>query len=172
MVTFNGNILNIYIIFCFDICWWMGGVKAKQRLKRLIWYQVSLDFKCNLRRKRKSGLPVWSRLAATGLLAARMLRLLVVYGEVEERDLRRAGMSGQGSPSGVSADVLVVITANTQVTGQRDLQLKPHLSVLRKHQYHQKQWLITFLNVWIQTLGEDQEQKGHLNDTRVFSIYP
>lgn len=74
------------------------------------------------------------------LLAAGLLWLLVVYGEVVERDLRRAGMPGGGAPSWarpgclVPVSVAVVITANSQVLRQKDLHLKPHLSALREEE--------------------------------------
>ena len=73
---------------------------------------------------------------ARDLLATRPPGLLVVYGQVVERDLWRAGVSSGGAPSQTRAGrrvpfgVTVVITADGQVVRQRDLHLKPHLSVL------------------------------------------
>lgn len=71
------------------------------------------------------------------VLAAGPLWLLVVYREVIERDLRRAGMSMRQRPSWartcswILLIVAVVITADSQVVRQKDLYLVPHLSILR-----------------------------------------
>ena len=61
--------------------------------------------------------------------AAGLIRLLVVDGEVEEGDLGGAGVASRGAsgrlgPPGAAA--------HRQVSGQRDLDLKPHLPVLRR----------------------------------------
>lgn len=72
------------------------------------------------------------------LLATGPQGLLVVYGEVVERDLRRAGMSSRRAPprAGASRRVplsfALMIAADGQVLRQRDLHLKPNLSVLRE----------------------------------------
>lgn len=60
--------------------------------------------------------------------AAGLLRLLVVDGEVEEGDLGGAGVSTRGSPVGFCVSRRAA--ADRQVSGQRDLDLKPYLSVL------------------------------------------
>lgn len=66
------------------------------------------------------------------MLAAGLLWLLMIYGEVVERDLRRAGMSTGERPfwARVRLGVTVVITTDGEVARQWDLHLEPHLSIL------------------------------------------
>ncbi len=77
---------------------------------------------------------------SSALLAAGSLWLLVVDGEVVERDVMGAGMPLGGTPSWarvrrrVPLSVAVVIAAHSEVSSQRDLHLKPHLSVLREEE--------------------------------------
>lgn len=73
------------------------------------------------------------RAAAESQSAAGPRRLLVVDGQVVERDVRRAGVP-RGPPPSWAGPVIVarVITAQSQVARQRDLHLKPHLSALRE----------------------------------------
>lgn len=55
----------------------------------------------------------------------------MVDGEVEERDLGGAGVSTGGAPDRLLPRVAGA-AADCQVPGQRDLDLKPHLPVLRR----------------------------------------
>lgn len=65
-----------------------------------------------------------------GVSAAGLIWPLVVDGEVEERDQRGAGVPTGGSP--VRLHTSTGAAAHSQVSGQRDLDLKPHLPVLRR----------------------------------------
>lgn len=68
-----------------------------------------------------------------GWSATGLLWLLVVDREVEEWDLRGTGVSTRRSPVRLSISIAMG-TSDCQVTGQRDLDLKPYLSVLRRHE--------------------------------------
>lgn len=75
------------------------------------------------------------RAAVEAQLAAGPRRLLVVDGEVVERDVRGAGVPRRPPPSWAGPVIVAqVITAESQVARQRDLHLKPHLSALREEE--------------------------------------
>lgn len=69
-----------------------------------------------------------------GWSAAGLLWLLMVDGEVEEWNLRGTGVSTRRSPVRLSISLAKGTAANCKVTGQRDLDLKPYLSALRRHE--------------------------------------
>lgn len=69
-----------------------------------------------------------------GWSATGLLWLLMVDGEVEEWDLRGTGVSTRRSPVRLSISIAMGTAADCQVIGQRDLDLKPYLSVLRRHE--------------------------------------
>lgn len=84
-----------------------------------------------------TGEPQHHTLLCWGQLVAGTFWVLMVYGQVVERDVRGAWMSRRGSsPSRAGSGLWILfritvgITAQRQVTRQADFQLEPQLSVL------------------------------------------